>query len=285
MVRAHGVEVAPGGLPRRIGDALVEESGVPAVPRDPLPARYPSDGFTYRLGHVREGGHGGMSEVEGERRRRHAEGTSVQVGIVDAGKQRRSPQVDEAGVGSDERRDVVPPADGADDPAGHRQGRGDGELRINRDHPPAEKHQVRIPVHRSSFRNRVHRGHPRTISRELWPRPHLPHIGHPTETRSRSAADRQPASRRKPPKQPGNSPHRARAERAARPGRRCNCPQRGAAPKACGRRRPLPVVVRVRRRALSAFRGKSLAKQRSRLPRIYEAAGINQPPSHRPRAR
>ncbi len=152
VVRTHRVEVAPRGQPRRIGDALVEVTGVPAVPCDPLPVRNPPDGLPHRLDHVREGGHGGMPEVEGERRRRHAEGAAVQMGIVDTGKKCGPPKIDEAGAGSDERRDVVLPTDGTDDPIGHRQGRGDGELRIDRDHPSAEKHQIRIRAHRSSFR-------------------------------------------------------------------------------------------------------------------------------------
>ncbi len=157
-VRAHGVEVVPRGQPRRIGEALGEVAGVPAVPGDPPSGRGPPDGLPYRTGHVRERGHGGMAEVEGERRRRHAESATVQVGIVDAGEQGGPAQVDHAGAGSDQRRDVVPLPDGTDDASGHRQGRGDGELRVDRDHPSAHEHQIRVRAHRKSFHHRAHQG-------------------------------------------------------------------------------------------------------------------------------
>ena len=52
VVRAHRVEVAPRGQPRRIGHALVEAAGVPAVPGHPLPAGRPPDGVRHRRGHV-----------------------------------------------------------------------------------------------------------------------------------------------------------------------------------------------------------------------------------------
>lgn len=188
VVRTHGVEVAPRGQPRRIEDALVEVTGVPAVPRDPLPARNPPDGLrtasatsareeTAGWPRSRESGGVAMPKAHPCRWESLIPGSSV-------APRRSTTRVPGPTSGATSSRPptalMVPPV------TARAEATENSASTVTTD-PPRNTRSAYVSTE-VPFENRAHHGHPRTISRGLWPGPHPPHIGHSTDTRSRSGS-------------------------------------------------------------------------------------------------